>query len=307
VLLPLAGAFIGWVTNAIAVRMLFRPYNPIKIPGFFYTFQGVIPKRRHELARSIGEVIEKELLPANELIAQFNLPELAEELAVYINAVIRQKVMEKLPGIIPVSLKNIITETLVDLVKKQLPLLSRFIAVSVNGECKEILLVISGKENNHNTLIEAEVLGEKCNSGFHISKNESEFIDRKITSALKIYFYEPDAAIIKSGLSSKLAFERSLCFINNSVDYLTGNDILPDFPGRIFNIIYGAAYNKKSLKEYIKKNTITSANIARRDFPDSPEKIKADLKLKDGGKDFFFFTKNSLDNFIFIHCTKTEK
>lgn len=121
VLLPLAGAFIGWVTNAIAVRMLFRPYNPIKIPGFFYTFQGVIPKRRHELARSIGEVIEKELLPVNELIAQFSLPELAEGLSVYINAVIRQKIMERLPGFIPVSLKNVITETLVDLVKKQLP------------------------------------------------------------------------------------------------------------------------------------------------------------------------------------------
>lgn len=64
-LFPIVGAVIGWFTNYIAVKMLFRPYRPINIFGF--KFQGLIPKRRKEIARSIARTIERDILSARDL------------------------------------------------------------------------------------------------------------------------------------------------------------------------------------------------------------------------------------------------
>lgn len=60
---PVVGAAIGGITNSIAIKMLFRPINPIKIGNFTVPFTpGVIPKEKERIARKIGEVISKELL-----------------------------------------------------------------------------------------------------------------------------------------------------------------------------------------------------------------------------------------------------
>jgi len=59
-LVPFIGAGIGWGTNYLAVRMLFRPYKPVNIIGF--ELQGLIPKRKHDFALGIGNTVEKELL-----------------------------------------------------------------------------------------------------------------------------------------------------------------------------------------------------------------------------------------------------
>lgn len=62
---PVTGAVIGWLTNYVAIKLLFRPHVPFKIFG--YQVQGVIPKRRKEIARSMAKTIEKELLSSDDL------------------------------------------------------------------------------------------------------------------------------------------------------------------------------------------------------------------------------------------------
>ncbi|MDR2404531.1 MAG: DUF445 family protein [Spirochaetaceae bacterium] len=60
---PLAGAVIGYVTNAIAIKMLFRPHRAIRIFGVRLPFTpGILPRQRHKLADSIGAMVERELL-----------------------------------------------------------------------------------------------------------------------------------------------------------------------------------------------------------------------------------------------------
>ena len=56
---PLIGAIIGWCTNYLAVKMIFRPYKPISFLGL--KIHGLIPRRQSDLARSIGETIELKL------------------------------------------------------------------------------------------------------------------------------------------------------------------------------------------------------------------------------------------------------
>ena len=62
---PIAGAVIAYVTNVIAIKMLFRPLNEIRIFGIRVPFTpGVLPKQRKKLAQSIGAMVERELITA---------------------------------------------------------------------------------------------------------------------------------------------------------------------------------------------------------------------------------------------------
>ena len=62
---PIAGAAIGWLTNYVAIKLLFRPHVPFNVLG--WRVQGVIPRRRKEIAHSIARTIEKELLSSEDL------------------------------------------------------------------------------------------------------------------------------------------------------------------------------------------------------------------------------------------------
>ncbi len=65
VAMPLVGGAIGWVTNFLAIRMLFRPRLPRRVLGL--TVQGVIPQRRGELARQVAATIERDLLSHEDI------------------------------------------------------------------------------------------------------------------------------------------------------------------------------------------------------------------------------------------------
>ena len=56
---PLIGAAIGWLTNRLAIQMLFRPRQPVRFLGL--TFQGLIPRRQADLAVRVAEIVETEL------------------------------------------------------------------------------------------------------------------------------------------------------------------------------------------------------------------------------------------------------
>lgn len=65
---PVVGAFIGYLTNRVAIRMLFRPLHPWKIGGLRVPMTpGVIPSKRHELAQNMGEVVGDHLLTSQEI------------------------------------------------------------------------------------------------------------------------------------------------------------------------------------------------------------------------------------------------
>lgn len=65
IIAPILGALIGWSTNYIAIKLLFRPIIPTTILGI--KFQGIIPKRREEISIAIAETIERELLNSEDI------------------------------------------------------------------------------------------------------------------------------------------------------------------------------------------------------------------------------------------------
>jgi uncharacterized membrane protein YheB (UPF0754 family) len=70
--IPVISGFIGWVTNSIAVAMIFRPRKPVNILGL--RIIGLIPKRKADLARKIGETVEQELISHQDIQKSLETP-----------------------------------------------------------------------------------------------------------------------------------------------------------------------------------------------------------------------------------------
>ena len=99
------GGFIGWVTNKVAIKLLFRPVNPVKI--LFIKFQGVFPKRKDQMAISLADTIETELLSKevifNKILNQDNLDEIKTNL----KATLKVKISEVIPSMVRMFMSNI--------------------------------------------------------------------------------------------------------------------------------------------------------------------------------------------------------
>lgn len=117
--MPLIGAAIGWVTNWLAVKLIFRPHRPVNLLG--YKIQGVIPKRRAELARSIGQVVERELVSVDDLIRAVRSGETMERISAAAAVTIRGRIMDRLPVFIPQSVKRVISDIITDQVRSEIP------------------------------------------------------------------------------------------------------------------------------------------------------------------------------------------
>lgn len=104
-ILTVVGGVIGWVTNVLAIKMLFRPIHPITIPLIKFKLQGLIPRRRSEIAQSIGDTIETELIKINDIIDQLVTDENKSEVLNKIKERVLYAVSNKIPTLIPSAMK----------------------------------------------------------------------------------------------------------------------------------------------------------------------------------------------------------
>lgn len=115
-ILAIIGAMIGWITNIIAIKLIFRPLNPIKIPLINVKLQGLIPKRKDEIAKSIGNVVESELLSVGDLLDEIITEESMSNILFIIKRKINYIIDQKIPSIVPRAIKNMIFDYINELV-----------------------------------------------------------------------------------------------------------------------------------------------------------------------------------------------
>lgn len=97
-LLIIIGGFIGYITNKVAIKMLFRPVNPVKL-GLF-TLQGVFPKRKDQMAISLADTIEQELLSKEVIMDKLLNPEKVEQLKTTIKELLIDRIAEMIPPMV---------------------------------------------------------------------------------------------------------------------------------------------------------------------------------------------------------------
>ena len=113
------------------------------------------------------------------------------------------------------------------------------------------------------------------------------------------FLYEPNAAIMKSGLFAALGHKLQLIKLHPNTQLFT-SEILRDFPGRRFRIEKVLPFRKKELK----KELSGKANITVRNFPETVFALRKQLKIKDGGDKYLFFTTLQSEEKVVLVCQK---
>jgi len=98
-LLPIIGAFIGYITNYLAVKMLFHPKKPVKI--VFFSIQGLFPKRQRAFADKLGIIVAAELLSVRDITEKLIAKTESEDFTALIEERIKVVILEKLPRDFP--------------------------------------------------------------------------------------------------------------------------------------------------------------------------------------------------------------
>ena len=166
--------------------------------------------------------------------------------------------------------------------------------VSVDNECKELLLVLSREVtgglhlyclNNATTFDYIPSLGTNYSQPGNQTFPDWEYEDRWEQTP---YLYEPNASIMKAGCFAEVAERFHVHQISQNSHLFLSPVEIGDFPGRSFRIEAVSSMNKRELSHALAQ--VESANISVRNFPLTAEQLRKKLKLKDGGGVYIFAT-----------------
>lgn len=172
--------------------------------------------------------------------------------------------------------------------------------ISVNNECKELLLVLSARNMGN-----LRIYCVNDAQSFVCDELDMESSSVKIApSTLEEmqYLYEPNASLMKAGCFSVLSERYDARMLSKNSHLFVSRDLIAAFPGRSFRIIAISSFNKKELKRHL--SGITKANIATRNFPLSVAELRKRLKLKDGGETYIFATTLSDESHVLVITEK---
>lgn len=187
--------------------------------------------------------------------------------------------------------------------------------ISVNNECKELLLVLSARNMGEMEASSADREVKHAGSlriycvndaqSFVCEESDMEASSVKIApSTLEEmqYLYEPNASLMKAGCFSVLSERYGARMLSKNSHLFVSQAPIEAFPGRSFRIIAVSSFNKKELKRHL--SGITKANIATRNFPLSVAELRKRLKLKDGGETYIFATTLSDESHVLVITEK---
>lgn len=135
-ILTIVGGLIGWVTNILAIKLLFRPIKPIRIPILNIEIIGLIPKRKNEIAANIGEVISNELLSMDDILNQAFNSSNGGNFNSYLIDKIKNIINEKL-NIIPMPFRMMASPYIDEILNNEVPKAVNEISTDLLNKAKE--------------------------------------------------------------------------------------------------------------------------------------------------------------------------
>ena len=204
----------------------------------------------------------------------------------------------------------------IDIVKKELKNIKEIHVVAVRNECKELILVLgqqatdNGQQTSpmaHGSRLMAIDLRENWN--FSFTDDEEQNAQWTLADAVGKYLYEPGVACMKAGCFKLLSQRYGLDKLHRNSHLYTSDELVSEFPGRIFEVINVVPFDKKTKKEISSRCQQSTDNgqqtleessklkaqssrlkvsVATRNFPLSADELKKNLGLQDGS-DFYLF------------------
>ena len=178
---------------------------------------------------------------------------------------------------------------------RRLPNVSEVHVISLSGECKEILLVLSQKPQSDKLYFCANITTKT-----QVFCTKAQNIEPIIGALPEHYLYEPNASILKAGVQNALCQTYEVKKLHPFSHLFISSHFIEDFPGRSFIIEDYCSFAKKDLKRLLEG--ISQCNLTVRNFPSTVAELRKQLKLREGGDIYLFATTLNDGSHALLRC-----
>ena len=182
--------------------------------------------------------------------------------------------------------------------------------LSVNNECKELLLLL-GQEAPTEQAPPEEIpihcvnlftKGAQEEQHFVFTREQEQRNECMYTDTLGNYLYEPNTSLLKAGAFRSIAAAYPVKKLHPNSHLYTSDTLITDFPGRAFHIVSQCSFNKKEIKENL--SDLKKANLTVRNFPATVAELRKRINLTEGGDTYLFASTLNNGQKILIRCEK---
>ncbi len=174
--------------------------------------------------------------------------------------------------------------------------------VSVGNECKELLLLMEqGWETKPKFCCVNLKTCQKAESFYPEEEQDSPL---QLSEGVMRYLYEPNASLLKAGFFKAIAKRYGIYKLHVNSHLYTSDQLIPDFSGRIFEVVGWERYGKHLRQSLL--SGLTKASIAVRNFPLSAADLHKALHLSDGDEAYLFATTLHRGEKVLIRTRKVE-
>ena len=186
---------------------------------------------------------------------------------------------------------------------RQLGSVSSVHIISVNNECKELLIILNSGNFTGITTHCVNILKDGGMQTFSFTQEEEDLASISYCSEVGKYLYEPNASIQKAGCPKSLGAHYHVDKLHPNSHLYTSIEHVHDFPGRTFEIVEVLGFSKADIKRV---QSLGKANITVRNFPENVQLLRKRLKLADGGENYIFATTLKDSSKALIVCKKAD-
>lgn len=182
--------------------------------------------------------------------------------------------------------------------------------LSVNNECKELLLLLGQEppaEQNPPEEVPIHCVnlftkGVQEKQHFVFTREQEQRSKCMYIDTLGSYLYEPNTSLLKAGAFRSIAAAYPIKKLHPNSHLYTSDVLITDFPGRAFRIINQCSFNKKEIKESL--SDLKKANITVRNFPATVAELRKRINLAEGGDTYLFASTLNNGQKILLRCEK---
>lgn len=192
----------------------------------------------------------------------------------------------------------------ISLAVKTLESVRRVYVISVDNECKELLFELScdGGECAYHAV---NLMKNGRVDLFSFCVSDKQAVVPQFAALPGEYLYEPNASVLKAGAFNTVSTAFGVKKIHRNSHLYTSDELVADFPGRIFRVRRFFAPNKKNIRSLLSETG--KANISVRNFPASVAEIRRQSGLKEGGDVYLFATTLADESKVWVVCEKVSR
>ena len=178
--------------------------------------------------------------------------------------------------------------------------------VSVEGECKELLLLLSASAAESEPTIHCVNISQRQTSLFRFTRSEEQSAACTYAEAVGAYLFEPDASVMKAAAFRTVARRFGLSKLHPNSHLYTSPSPVAAFPGRMFRVLGTCSVGRRPLQALLRSlsDGSRSFHLAVRNFPLSADALRKQLGVREGGSHYLFATTLLSGSRCLILCEK---